>query len=242
MNTILYPTLAFFSVLIFALVHLGAEKTRSLPQRTQARILSMGGGVSIAYVFIDILPKLSKSDQTISESLVGIFPFVEGHAYITALLGFILFFMVDRSKASFKKETYFLISLSSYALFNFLVGYAVADINNPEVRPLPLFTIAIALHYFVNDYSLVHDHGEQYDATGRWLLIGFLFLGWLMGLWIVLSPASVALVSAFIGGGIIMNVTRHELPTDNPHSTNVFLLSAAIYTAILLSIGQFQIY
>lgn len=235
--TTIYPFLAFFSVVIFAVVHLVAEKTRHLSRETQARILSMGGGVSIAYVFIDILPKLSKSDKTISASFSGIFPFVEGHAYIIALIGFILFFIVDRSKSSFNKENYFLISLSSYALFNFLVGYAVADVTNPEVHPLALFTIAIALHYFVNDYALAHDHGEQYDASVRWLLIAFLLFGWLMGEWFVLSPTSVALISAFIGGGIIMNVTRHELPAHNPHSTSTFLLSAAIYTAILLSIG-----
>jgi hypothetical protein len=33
-----------------------------------------------------------------------------------------------------------------------------------------------------------------------------------------------------------MNVTRHELPKENPNSLGAFLLSSALYTVILLSI------
>ena len=65
-----------------------------------------------------------------------------------------------------------------------------------------------------------------------------MFLGWLIGQWVILSATAVALVSAFIGGGVIMNVTRHELPKDNPNSLGAFLMSAAIYTGILLGIGS----
>lgn len=131
----------------------------------------------------------------------------------------------------------FWLSLLSYSLFNFLVGYAVMDQNDVEVQPLALFTIAIALHYFVNDFSLTQEHGDMYDRVGRWLLIACLFLGWFTGLWIKLPEAAVALISAFIGGGVIMNVTRHELPQNNPHSLGAFLIASIAYTFILLTIG-----
>ena len=68
------------------------------------------------------------------------------------------------------------------------------------------------------------------------MLIASLFIGWLAGATIHLSETAVALVSAFIGGGVIMNVTRHELPDENPNSVDAFLLSAASYTAVLLCI------
>jgi hypothetical protein len=154
-----------------------------------------------------------------------------------ALVGFLLFFIVDRSHLLLKKKADFWLSITCYALFNFLVGYAVVDKDNPEVRPLAFFTFAIALHYFTIDFSLSRDHGKEYDRVGKWFLIVALFLGWLVGLFVTLSPTAVALVSAFIGGGVIMNVTRHELPKENPHSMGSFLLSAVLYTAILLSIG-----
>lgn len=234
-----YPFQALISVMIFIFVHLIAENTRRLDFNSHSRFLSTGSGVAIAYVFIDLLPKLSKNDTVVKEALGDIFPYFEHHVYVMALLGFLLFFVVDRSQELVKKQsTYFYLSLGSYALFNFLVGYAVVDKDNPEVQPLVLFTFAMALHYFMNDYSLSEAHGEEYTHLGKWILIAFLFLGWLVGIWIELSPTAVALVSAFIGGGVIMNVTRHELPEENPHSLGAFLFATAAYTVILLAIGS----
>ena len=154
-----------------------------------------------------------------------------------ALAGFLLFFVVDRSHTVLKGKGPFWLSLASYALFNFLVGYAVVDKDDPEVQPLALFTFAMSLHYFTNDYSLSESHGEEYRKKGRWILIASLFLGWLAGVWITLSQTAVALISAFIGGGVIMNVTRNELPEDTPHSLGAFLSLLLSIPGILLFIG-----
>ena len=233
-----YPAIALISVIIFALVHLFAEKTRRLDRLTHGRFLSAGGGVAIAYVFVDLLPKLAKSDLVVSQALQGVFPYFERHVYVCALLGFLLFFVVGQSRSLFGRKESFWLSLASYAFFNFLVGYAVVDKDDPEVQPLVLFTFAMALHYFSNDFTLSQEHGKEYGKTGKWILIGSLFLGWLVGVWITLSATAVALISAFIAGGVIMNVTRHELPKENPHSLGSFLVFAALYTIILLGIGN----
>jgi len=234
-----YPVFALLAVTIFAAVHLWAEKLCQLPFASHSKFLSTGSGIAIAYVFIDLLPKLSISDNLVKNAIGKVFPFLEHHVYILALVGFLLFFTIDRSKTIFRNQScFFWLSLSSYGLFNFLVGYAVVDKNNIEVQPLILFTIAISLHYFTNDYSLSEAHGNEYRIFGRWILIACLFLGWFVGILTELPETAVALVSAFIGGGVIMNVTRHELPTENPNNLNAFLTAAAIYTFILLTIGS----
>jgi len=231
-----YTLLALISVTIFALVHLFAEKTRRLGLPFQRRFLSTGGGIAIAYVFVDLLPKLAKSDQVVQAALSGIFPYFERHVYVMALAGFLAFFLVDRSHKMLPKKTEYWISLASYALFNFMVGYAVVDPNDPEVQPLALFTFAIGLHLFTNDFSLSRMHGALYDSRGKWWLVVSLYSGWCMGLWIDISQTAIALVSAFIGGGVIMNVTRHELPKENPNSLSAFLWGSLLYTALLLTI------
>lgn len=194
----------------------------------------MGGGVAIAYVFVDLLSKLGKSELIVSQAFEGVFPFVERHVYIMALVGFLVFFMVEKSQDSRIGYWY---TLCSYTLFNFFVGYAISDKNDPEVQPLLLFTLAMALHYFTNDFALSLKHDEKYRTAGRWILIAALFLGWLVGQWIILPATAVALVGSFIAGGVILNVTRHELPEDNPNSAVFFVISAILYAAILLSIG-----
>lgn len=229
-----YPAIALISVAIFACVHLFADKMRQCSEEFQARFLSAGGGVAIAYIFLDLLPKLCKGDLIVTES--GAFPYLERHVYIMALCGFLLFFIDDRASASNGVKAPYWPSLFSYAIFNFLVGYAIVDKNNPEVRPLALFTLAMGLHYFVNDYCLNKLHREEQQLYGKWILIVSLFLGWFIGVWVTIPSVSIALASAFIGGGVIMNVIRHELPETNPHSLGAFLLFTLIYAIILLLI------
>jgi hypothetical protein len=232
-----YSFLAFISVTLFALIHIYANKIRKFDEMTQARFLSGGQGVAIAYVFITLLPKLCLNDTIVKQSLKGIFPYFEKHVYVMALAGFLLFFIVDRTRTESGKNKKYWLSLCSYALFNFLVGYAVTDKNNPEVKPLALFTFAMGLHYFANDYSLNKNHGEKYTKSGKWILVFCLFMGWLVGYFASLSAVAIALVSAFIGGGMIMNVTRRELPMENPRNLQAFLICAVIYTVLLLAIG-----
>ncbi len=232
-----YSAFALISIIIFSLVHLFAIKTRALPKHWQAKLLSTGGGVAIAYVFIDLLPKLAKSELVLHDAFAGFFPYFERHVYILALAGFLLFFLVDRSREIFHSKGRFWLSCGSYTLFNFFVGYAVCDKNNMEVQPLILFTFAMGLHYFVNDFNISKEHPITYGSKARWLLILSLFCGWLTAFFWQLPAAAVALISAFIGGGVIMNVTRHELPKGNPHSLGAFFWAAIFYTALLLTIG-----
>jgi len=230
-----YAFYAFISIIIFSLIHLWAEKIQTMTTLSQARFLSFGGGVAIAYVFIDLLPKLAKSNDFVEKSF-GTFFFLERHVFIMALMGFLLFFTIERIPALVEKKWTQWLPIASYALFNFFVGYAVVDKNNPEVRPLLFFTFAFALHYFTNDYSLSEKQGLLYEQIGRWLLIFALILGGCVGMIVKLSATAVALVSAFIGGGVIMNVTRHELSETHPNSIKTFLMAAFMYTILLLSI------
>lgn len=232
-----YPIIAFMSVVVFACVHLFASYLSRINTVLHGRFLSVGGGIAIAYVFIDLLPKLCEADIVVREAFMGFFPYFERHVYIMALCGFLLFFLVDRVQRTSWQQASFCLSLTSYALFNFLVGYAVTYKDDPDIQPLALFTFAMALHYFTNDYTLSMEHGASYNRFGRWILVASLFLGWITGLQIRISPAAIALVNAFIGGGVIMNVTRHELPGEESNSTTAFLLGALFYTVVLLAIG-----
>lgn len=234
----MYHYQSFVAVMLFAFVHLFAQHAQRFNYDFRRRFLSIGSGIAIAYVFIDIMPKISKFERIVNSAIKPLFPYFERHVYVMALCGFLLFFIVDRSKNLLDNKPAFLyLTIGSYALFNLFIGYAVADADNPEVRPLVLFTIAIGLHYFANDYSLSETLGSAYDHAAKWILVSFLIFGWLLGFVFELHPAAVGLISAFIGGGVIMNVTRHELPEMRPHSLSAFLLAAAGYTVILLMIG-----
>ncbi len=234
--TLPYDFYSFIAITLFSIVHFFGDRIvnsqKNLPREF---IYSAGGGIAISYVFIDLLPKLSESDLIVYALMQNYLPGIEKHVYIMALAGFILFYLVDKSQNT---SIGIKISIGSYTLFNFLIGYAIADPFNPEVRPLLLFTLAMGLHLFVNDNALREKLGTAYQTKQQLLLVIALFLGWMTGYMLELPGPAVALVSAFIGGGVIMNVTRHELPAENPTSTPVFIFSAIAYTLILLFVGS----
>lgn len=232
----MYHVYSFAAVTLFCAIHLYGNQWLDQSTRIPKNyIYSIGGGVAIAYIFIDLLPKLCMGDFLVTAAMRDYAPFLEKHVYILALCGFILFYLVDRAQES---PVGLELSLVSYGFFNFLVGYAIADPFNPEVRPLLLFSIAIGLHLFVNDHSLKEKLGVSYQQRERWILTSALYFGWIVGLIFELPASAVALVSAFIGGGVVMNVTRHELPPDSPNSTPLFLGATVFYTIILLCVGR----
>ena len=231
-----YPVYSFIAVTLFAFIHLFGGRVVSMQgEFFRKYFYSVGGGVAIAYVFIDLMPKLCVSDALVSTAMQQYLPSMEKHVYLMALAGFILFYLEDRSERS---SIGMKLSILSYSLFNFLVGYAIADPYNPEVRPLMLFTIALGLHFFVNDNALYEKLGEDYRMKERWQLALMLYLGWVIGFAYELPATAVALVSAFIGGGVVMNVIRHELPSENPNSTAAFLTATFFYAALLFFLGQ----
>lgn len=233
-----YELYAFLAIGIFALIHLWAEKIQLMTIASQGKFLSFGGGIAIAYVFIDLLPKLGKSNAQVEKTLLDVVPFVEKHVFIMALTGFLLFYIIERTPSIAEKQWTVWLPILSFVLFNFFVGYAVVDKDNPEIKPLFLFTFAFALHYFTNDYSLSTNYASAYENVGRWLLVAALFIGGVIGVIFELSPTAVALLNAFIGGGVIMNVTRHELSEARPNDIRTFLSAALFYTVILLSISS----
>ena len=66
---------ALIAVLGLAFIHVIAGKLRFLEGTPRSRWLSVVGGVSVAYVFMHLLPELSEGQSVLSEALEGDSPF-----------------------------------------------------------------------------------------------------------------------------------------------------------------------
>ncbi|MGB7085654.1 MAG: hypothetical protein WBD47_08870, partial [Phormidesmis sp.] len=92
------------AALLLALVHLYAGKFKFLSRTPRSRWLSMGSGVSVAYVFVHILPDLSEAQsefQANSEFLTS----VEHHIYVVSLVGMIAFYGLERTAKLSRQES-----------------------------------------------------------------------------------------------------------------------------------------
>ena len=65
-----------------AIIHLFSGKLQFIRAKPRSRWLSFGSGVSVAYVFVHILPELSKAQITLQNSLNIGLAFLEHHVYL----------------------------------------------------------------------------------------------------------------------------------------------------------------
>ncbi len=128
----------------------------------------------------------------------------------------------------------FWLHTASFALYNALIGYLMLHREEPGLGGLILFAFAMGVHFVVNDYGLRHDHKGAYDRVGRWVLAAAVLAGWAVGLSFEVSKAALAVLFAFLAGGVIMNVLKEELPEEQESRFWAFALGAALYSVILL--------
>lgn len=236
--------------LALAAVHVLAGGLRFLNVVPRCRWLSLAGGVSVAYVFAHILPDLSEHQRTIQEA-AGVGP-LESHAYLAALAGLAIFYGLERAARGSAGEVsegaerandqvgrasrLFWIHIGSFALYNALIGYLLLHRETTGAGSLLTYFVAMALHFVVNDYGLRQIHREAYRA-GRWVLAAAALAGWLLGALTVIDEAALALLFAFLAGGIVLNVLKEELPEERESCFLPFFVGAAGYAALLVAAG-----
>ena len=204
--------------------------------------------MSVGYVFIHLLPELAEHQETLSEAASGTFGFLERHVYLIAALGLATFYGLERMTKSSREEedarakedqtssAVFWIHIGSFAIYNVLIGYVLLHREQPGMLSLVLFAIAMALHFLVNDFGLRQDHREVYHDRGRWVLAGAVLGGWIFGYLLEISDAALAVVIAFLAGGVILNVLKEELPEERQSRFWAFALGMVGYAALLLAI------
>ena len=98
------------------------------------------------------------------------------------------------------------------------------------------FTFAIGMHYFIRDHSASLENSVLYTNQARWLLAVMLLVGYLVGLLSHIPDALVAIVMAFLAGGVLLNALRYELPKREQVAYVFFLIGALFYTSIILNL------
>lgn len=230
-------------VTAFILVHLFAGRLKSLGETPRSIWLSLAGGTSVAYVFVHALPELGHYQSKLTDHWQGL-RYLEHHAYLVALAGMITFYGVEkmirdaRRKRSSSTTGYgaFWLHLTSFGVYNGLVGYLLVHRDDQSTIGLYTYAFAMALHFLVNDFGLRFHHQETYQKAGRWVLAGAIVLGWSIGLTTKVSEPLVGVLFAFLAGGIILNVLKEELPEEKESRLWPFAGGAVVYAAVLLVI------
>jgi hypothetical protein len=236
------------AALVFAAIHIAGPSMAFLRTTPRSIWLSLAGGVSVAYVFVHVLPELARfqsrfKSEIESASLLSRF---ESHIYLIALIGLCTFYglhrAVRRAGSPLKQEggtsasslRVFWVHLASYAFYSVLIGYLLLHREEQDLRGLALYSVAMGFHFIVNDQGLREDHGAAYDKRGRWILAAAPLIGWGMGAMATLHPLLISSLFGFLMGGVVLNVLKEELPDNRESRFWAFALGAIFYAVVLL--------
>lgn len=227
-----------------ACVHLFAGRLVFLDRIPRSRWLSIASGSSVAYVFLHLIPELTAAQTTLEESFDGPLGHVDHHAYFIAALGLTVFYGLERVAVRDREQDaspagptgagVFWLHVGSFAVYNLLIGYLLAD-RSADPREYLAFVTALALHFLVNDYGLRKHHQHRYHDIGRWALSLAVCTGALIGATWALPEEAVLAMLAFVAGGIILNVLKEELPAERESRFGAFaagMIAFALFLAL----------
>ncbi len=237
-------SLDFLLAICLALLHVFASRSAIFEHISHRRWVSFAGGVSIAYIFLDIFPEFSQAQAEIEATHFAVVGYLEHHVYLLALAGLAIFYGLEklalRSRMQHQQETgkthtqpsVFWIHTLSFAVYSALLGYLFREVANRGWLEFAFLFIALALHFIVIDVGLREHHQHVYDRIGRWILAGAIMLGWAIGQAFDFNAAAVSTVWAFIAGSLILNVLKEELPQEQESDFRFFMTGAVGYAEI----------
>ncbi len=196
------------------------------------------------------MPVLSAGQATLSETAGRFSENLQHHVYLVALIGLVVFYSLEllakRSRAGNREKArvdctspgVFWVHTGSFALYNSLLGYLLRETEHQGLLPCTLLFFALMLHFTVNDHALRSHHKALYDRFGRWLLAMAVIGGYLVGTGYMLHKASIAILWAFVAGGLILNVIKDELPQHRETSLGTFIIGISGYAALLVIVAH----
>lgn len=237
---------------LLALVHLFATRLRRAFGLSEAAIVSLAGGISVAYVFLHLLPEVAAGGGPIGSRLDDLpAPTPEGElaAFTVALLGFTAFYGLERlaeRSGSARGDTAgdeasagsFAVHVGAFAIYNVAITYTLPLRLATDVLGAALFTAAIGVHVLVVDRGLAEHYPRRFRAVGRFVLAGALAVGWsLAALAAPTSRLVISLLTAWVAGSVLLTVFKEELPAARRSRFRWFLVGMLGYALVLLTLA-----
>jgi len=236
--------LSLVSVLLLVFVHLWVGRMHFLQQDHWQ---SVGAGIAMSYVFLDVLPHLASKQAALKATVgSGVGEFLEHHAYLLALAGFVIYYGLALLARSYSARNdalaaqgkphlalYLLgLALSTYC---FLIGYLIGEQPDHRYEPVIIFALAMSMHLAEVGHT-ARDHDPRfYDRVLRYALAGATFAGWLSGAVTRVSDIFFALVFSFVVGAILILAFVYELPhVIGVRRYRMFVAGVVGFSALLL--------
>lgn len=205
----------------------------------EGTLVSLGAGLSAAYVFVHVLAELAEARVVIAELESVPRPFEGRIVYFVGLLGFLAAYALDHiyhpgETGSANQRRSLVRHVAGFALYVALVAYLV--VHGLDGAPHQLFGLAMAAHFLVINRTLTDEYGEAYTWRFRAVLSTAVIAGWIVGLSAGVPRSAIAMLLAFVSGAVIMNSAVSELSTKRQGHLGPFIAGAVIFGVLLIAL------
>lgn len=238
--------------LLFAVVFVaGGRAAEWTGHRGYRRFLSFSAGVSVAYIFVHVLPALHAIGEYHMRSPGHSMLFPEHGAYLWTMAGFLAFYGLETMAGAQSAPQGQAagtgvaapqrpgLHVGGFALYAWILTYMMAWTGKDGLA-LVLFAAAMGLHLFTVASNLGAQYRELYRRRGALLLALASLAGWGAAVTLELPVAWVLNLVAFVMGGVVVNAAIAELPREKGGRYWAFVAGAASYTALLLALSKFE--
>lgn len=195
-----------------------------------AQILSLSAGISVAYIFLDLLPRFTEEAIQINRLL-----------FISILLGFILFHIVEKyiyqhvPKNKIRRELAVEDSITSF-IYHVIIGIILAVFVQQSVVQGTLFFIPVLLFTVMSTLPVdAPKHKSMQFILSLSTLVGVLLARFI---YTDISPLIFYSLLGFIIGVLLYSVIRHAIPFGKEGKPIFFIAGVIVYTLLIIATGS----
>ena len=239
---------ALVVTVILAMVHIFGAHIASMMADTHHRWLSVGAGVTVAFVFLFLLPELAHFQQILAETTQG--RWYEEVIYVTAIGGVTVYYGLEHlayrvrkphreepeQQTPFGHDYVFWLHMGWYAFYNVIVGTLLLYGDQESIEGLILYAVAMAVHFLTIDTAMRRHHEQVYRQTGRWILAAAVVIGWALGSVAPLGLGLIAAAMGFLSGGLLINAIKDELPSSGRAKFVPFIGGVLVFSILVMAL------
>jgi zinc transporter ZupT len=211
-------------------IHFFSDKFKPEEGEKHYRIFSFAAGISIAYLFLDLLPHTYEAATLLKNSV-----------FIFLLLGFALFHLsekylyqhiVEGRSASTELQKLHAIA---FFIYYFMVGLVLCEKAHSGYLEGILFLIPVGLHAALSTASLSEIHGDFKESLGQKIILSSsCLLGVIVAL-IMPLPAEVNnILVSFIAGIFLYIFVKEFLPEKKKGQPMYFVIGVLLFFIFFL--------
>jgi hypothetical protein len=194
----------------------------------RSEVVSLGAGIAITYVFLQILPELFRAVD-----IVG--PFI----FVSVLVGFSSFHLIEKFiyqnvlRDKVLKEIRIEHS-AFFLLYHIIIGILLVSLSKKSFISAVLFVIPLLFHNVLTRGSIEYVHRSIREVVGLKMIFIFApLIGVVLGLLIPIPLIVFLTLFGFVGGVIFFVLIREALPKEKEEDPYFFLIGLFAYTFLI---------